>query len=224
MTCYRADNINPPLNDEISDFFSRGFNIFQISQNVRLGVLIFSMLWPFLDHFALKNSLKKAQNFSRASRANFFSGVLIFSKIQDFFRGGGFVEGRGFNIIPPVADAVSNEPSDQSYVGMMRWVIEFIYFIMYRFIGGIPIQVQNLLPVIFNVKLKNYFFGSLLGFLPQAFVFCSLGSGLENQIKKNIETPSFFELITSFEIYGPIIAFFVLLTFVFLLRKIFYKN
>ena len=80
--------LNPPLNDEISDFFSRGFNIFQISQNVRLGVLIFSMLWPFLDHFALKNSLKKAQNFSRASRANFFSGVLIFSKIQDFFRGG----------------------------------------------------------------------------------------------------------------------------------------
>ena len=76
------------FNDEISEFFSRGFNIFQISQNVRLGVLIFSMLWPFLDHFALKNSLKKTQNFSRASRANFFSGVLIFSKIQDFFRGG----------------------------------------------------------------------------------------------------------------------------------------
>ena len=60
------------FNDEISEFFSRGFNIFQISQNVRLGVLIFSMLWLFFDHFALKNSLKKAQNF-RALRARFFS-------------------------------------------------------------------------------------------------------------------------------------------------------
>ena len=39
----------------------------------------------------------------------------------------------------------------------------------------------------------------------------SLGSGLENQIKKNIDPPSLLELITSYEIYGPIIAFFFLL-------------
>ncbi len=100
---------------------------------------------------------------------------------------------------------------------------EFFVIFILRVIGGIPIQIQNVLPVLFNVKLKNFFLASI-GFVPQAFVFSSLGAGLENQIKENSEPPSFLELITSFEIYGPIIAFFFLLVFAFLLRKIFYKN
>ena len=36
-----------PLNDEISEFFSRGYVIFQISQNVWLGVVIFPTVLPF---------------------------------------------------------------------------------------------------------------------------------------------------------------------------------
>ena len=100
---------------------------------------------------------------------------------------------------------------------------EFFVIFLLRVIGGTPIQIQNLLPVLFNVKLKNFFLASI-GFVPQVFVFSSLGAGLENQIKKNAEPPSFLELITSFEIYGPIVAFFILLALVFLLRKIFYKN
>ena len=101
---------------------------------------------------------------------------------------------------------------------------EFFIIFLLRVIGGTPIQIQNLLPILFNVKLKIYFLASLLGFIPQAFIFSYLGAGLENQIKKNTEPPSLFELITSFEIYGPIIAFFFLLVFAFLLRKIFFKN
>jgi len=100
---------------------------------------------------------------------------------------------------------------------------EFFVIFILRIIGGIPIQIQNVLPVLFNVKLKNFFLASI-GFVPQAFVFSSLGAGLENQIKENAEPPSLLEFITSFEIYGPIIAFFFLLVFAFLLRKIFYKN
>ena len=100
---------------------------------------------------------------------------------------------------------------------------EFFAIFILRIIGGIPIQIQNVLPVLFNVKLKNFFLASI-GFVPQVFVFSSLGAGLENLIKENAEPPSFLELITSFEIYGPIIAFFFLLVFAFLLRKIFYKN
>ena len=100
---------------------------------------------------------------------------------------------------------------------------EFFVIFILRIIGGIPIQIQNVLPVLFNVKLKNFFLASI-GFVPQVFVFSSLAAGLENLIKENAEPPSFLELITSFEIYGPIIAFFFLLVFAFLLRKIFYKN
>ena len=100
---------------------------------------------------------------------------------------------------------------------------EFFVIFILRIIGGIPIQIQNVLPILFNVKLKNFFLASI-GFVPQVFVFSSLGAGLENQIKKNAEPPSFFELITSFEIYGPIIAFFFLLLLAFFLRKALYKN
>ena len=47
---------------------------------------------------------------------------------------------------------------------------EFTFFLIYRFIGGIPFQISNVLPVLFNVKLKNYFFGSLFGMAPQIFL------------------------------------------------------
>ena len=101
---------------------------------------------------------------------------------------------------------------------------EFIVILVYRFIGGIPFQIANLLPILFNVKLKNYFLGTFLGIIPQVFIIASLGAGLENQIKKNTEPPSFFELLTSFEIFGPIIAFFFLLILSFIGRKLFFKK
>ena len=34
---------------------------------------------------------------------------------------------------------------------------EFYYFIIYRAIGGIPFFIQNLLPILFNIKLRVYF-------------------------------------------------------------------
>ena len=71
---------------------------------------------------------------------------------------------------------------------------EFIFFIIYRFVGGIPFQIQNILPVLFNVKLKNYFFGSVLGMTPQIFVGATLGAGLNEIIQKNIEVPSLIDL------------------------------
>ena len=59
---------------------------------------------------------------------------------------------------------------------------EFFIIFLLRIIGGTPIQFQNILPVLFNIKLKNFFFGSLLGFAPQVYIFSALGSGLEKQI------------------------------------------
>ena len=95
---------------------------------------------------------------------------------------------------------------------------------MLRFIGGIPIQLQNLIPVLFNIKLKNYFFGSLVGIFPQAWIVVSLGAGLEKQIKKNSEPPSFIELLSSSEIYIPILAFAILFILTLLLRNFFLKK
>ena len=88
---------------------------------------------------------------------------------------------------------------------------EFIFFLIYRFIGGIPFFISNIIPTLFDVKVKNFLFGSILGMTPQLFVYVALGSGLENIINSNIEAPSFFSIIFSEEIYLPIVAFIILI-------------
>ena len=96
---------------------------------------------------------------------------------------------------------------------------EFLYFIIYRFIGGIPFAIANILPVLFNVKKTNYFFGTLLGIMPQLFIFSSLGSRLDEIIKNNASPPSIVEIITSPSIHIPIIAFIFLVVIISFLKK-----
>jgi len=101
---------------------------------------------------------------------------------------------------------------------------EFTFFLIYRFIGGIPFQIQNLLPVLFNIKIKNYFFGSFLGIIPQGFIVVSLGSGISKIIKNNDSIPTIKELLLSSEIYLPIIGFIFLVLLTIFLKKFFYKD
>jgi uncharacterized membrane protein YdjX (TVP38/TMEM64 family) len=101
---------------------------------------------------------------------------------------------------------------------------EFIYLLIYRFIGGIPWQLSCLLPTIFNVKANNFFFATLIGIIPQIFLAVSIGSGLEKIIDQNSEVPRIADIIFSQDIYIPILAFFGLIIITIFLRKIFYKN
>jgi uncharacterized membrane protein YdjX (TVP38/TMEM64 family) len=101
---------------------------------------------------------------------------------------------------------------------------EFLYLLVYRFIGGIPFQIQNVLPCIFNVKVYNYFWSTFLGMIPSLFIINFIGSGLEEIIDQNINAPSVIDLITSPSIYIPLIAFFGLLIITIFFRKVFYKN
>ena len=101
---------------------------------------------------------------------------------------------------------------------------EFLYLLIYRFIGGIPFQIQNVLPCIFNVKVYNYFWSTFLGMIPSIFIMISIGSGLEKIIDQNLNAPSVIDLITSPSIYIPLIAFFGLLIITIFFRKVFYKN
>ena len=101
---------------------------------------------------------------------------------------------------------------------------EFIYLLIYRFIGGIPWQLSCLLPTLFNVKVKNFFFATIIGIIPQIFLAVSIGSGLEKLIEQNSEVPKIIDVIFSQDIYIPILAFFALILFTIFLRKIFYKN
>ena len=100
---------------------------------------------------------------------------------------------------------------------------EFIYLLIYRFIGGIPFAIANVLPCIFNVKTFNFFWATFIGIFPQIFLISSIGSGLEKIIDQNLKTPNIMELIYSPEIYIPLIIFICLIIITIFLRKLFYK-
>ena len=101
---------------------------------------------------------------------------------------------------------------------------EFIYFIIYRAVGGIPFFIQNLLPIIFNIKIKNYFFGSMVGMAPQLFIGVSLGSGINKIIDENLNMPSFFDMIIEPEIYLPIIGLIIIFLVALIFRKQFFRQ
>ena len=101
---------------------------------------------------------------------------------------------------------------------------EFLYLLIYRFVGGIPWQLSCLLPAIFNVKVTNFFLASLIGIVPQIFLVVSIGSGLEKVIDQNSEIPQMKDIIFSSQIYIPILSFLFLVLITLFLRKLFYKN
>ena len=101
---------------------------------------------------------------------------------------------------------------------------EFVYLLVYRFIGGIPWVISCILPTIFNVRIINFFFATLIGIIPQIFLAVSIGSGLEKFIDNNLEAPGFLQLISSSEIYMPLIGFFILVLLSIIGRKIFYRK
>jgi uncharacterized membrane protein YdjX (TVP38/TMEM64 family) len=101
---------------------------------------------------------------------------------------------------------------------------EFIYLLVYRFIGGIPFPLSNLLPCIFNVKIKNFFWATMIGLIPQLFLMVSIGSGLEKIIEENLEAPKIKDIIYSPDIYIPMIAVVALVILTIIARRIFYKD
>ena len=101
---------------------------------------------------------------------------------------------------------------------------EFMYLLIYRFIGGIPWQLSCILPTLFNVRVINFFFATLIGIIPQVFLVVSIGSGLETIIGQNLKPPGVIDIIFSPEIYFPLGAFFILIITTIFLRKIFYKK
>ena len=101
---------------------------------------------------------------------------------------------------------------------------EFIFLLIYRFIGGVPWQLSCLLPTLFNVKIRNFFFATCIGIIPQIFLAVSIGNGLEKIIEENAEVPKISDILFSSEIYIPIFAFIFLVFITIFLRKLFYKN
>jgi len=102
---------------------------------------------------------------------------------------------------------------------------DILYFTGFRFVGGggAPYAVQNVLPILFDMRLKNYIIATFVGSAPSMFVTVSLGSGIEKVIDQNTEL-SIFNVLSSPDIYIPLIGFFTLLLIAFVIKKIYFKQ
>ena len=102
---------------------------------------------------------------------------------------------------------------------------DILYFMSFRFIGGggSPYAVQNVLPILFDMSVKNYVIATFVGSMPSMFVIVALGSGIEKVIDQNVEL-SVSTVLFSSEIYIPIIGFFIILFIAFVIRKFYFKQ
>ncbi len=102
---------------------------------------------------------------------------------------------------------------------------ELIYFLLFRFFGGggIPFGIQNILPVIFDMKIKNYLYSTFLGLIPSVFIINSLGEGMEKIIEKE-KAPTYYDIIIDPNIYLPLVGFAILLIISFFAKKKFFNE
>ena len=100
---------------------------------------------------------------------------------------------------------------------------EFYYFFIYRFIGGlgVPFGLQNLLPILFDMKKINYFLSSFLGFIPGFFIFNTIGAGLNTYIEQ-ADKFHIFDFIMTPDIYIPILMFACLMIISLIIKKKFF--
>ncbi len=102
---------------------------------------------------------------------------------------------------------------------------EFFYFFIYRFVGGlgVPFFLQNLLPILFGMKKRNYFLSSCLGFIPSFFIMNTIGAGINTYVQQ-ASNFSMINLILSKEIYFPILMFVSLIFLSLLIKKKYFDD
>jgi len=99
---------------------------------------------------------------------------------------------------------------------------ETLYFALYRMSGGgLPFFMQNLLPVIFSMKVKNYFYATLIGLIPAGFILAAIGAGIDKFLIK--DSLDWSGLLSDPDIYLPLIGFVIILIFGIIIKKNFFK-
>ena len=193
-----------------------GIDVF-VGENLYLNLLIFftfSVLWVLLLGFGLPILITAGILFGKwvgtlVAIISLSLGALLLYTIANFF----FV------------DLVNKllKKKFSNYIKIFK-KNEFFYFFIFRLTGGlgIPFALLNVLPIIFNIKKINYFFASLLGFIPSTFIFVSVGSGLNKFIKES-NNFSFINLIINKEIYLPILIFVIFIIISGIIKKVFFN-
>ena len=187
-----------------------------ITSNLIINILyfsIFTIIWVALLGFGSPITILSGILFGKwigtiVSVISMSLGALALYSIASFF----------------FSDIVKNilEQKFQRYIKLFQ-KNEFYYFFIYRFIGGlgVPFFLQNVFPILFNMKKINYFFSSLLGFVPGFFILNTIGAGLNIYIAK-AENFNLFELMLTPDIYFPILMFVSLIILSTIIKKRFF--
>ena len=100
---------------------------------------------------------------------------------------------------------------------------EFSYFFFLRVIPGIPFPIKNIMPVLFNIKLKNFFLATFLGELVPIVISVSIISGIAGAIESDKKLN--FDLLYAPEIFLPLLGLgFMVLLGNYLKKKYFRKK
>ena len=189
-----------------------------ISANIIINIFyffIFSVIWVALLGFGSPVLIISGILFGQiiGTLVSVFSisiGALILYSIGNFF----------FRDIVKVI----LEKKFEKYVQLFQ-KNEFFYFFIYRFIGGlgVPFGIQNLIPILFDMKKINYFFASFFGFIPGMFILNTIGSGLNYYIEQ-AQNFNIIDLILTPEIFVPILLFVGLMIISLLIKKRFFNE
>ncbi len=99
----------------------------------------------------------------------------------------------------------------------------FNYLLVLRLTPVAPFFVVNLAPAFFNVKLRDYVLATLLGMIPGAFVYASVGAGLRAALETGAAAnpnEAARAILLSPSVFGPILALIALALLPIVLRAL----
>lgn len=97
---------------------------------------------------------------------------------------------------------------------------EFDYFFLFRLIGGLkmPLILQNILPVVMNMRVKTFFISTLLGMGPSTFINVSIGSAFKKLSNVGVQE-NIINIFTEKEIFIPLFGIILLSTLSYIIKK-----
>ena len=193
----------------------------------------FTLLRDYLSYETLRNNHESLVNFKNE---NYWVTVIIFiisyitlvtfalpgSPIASLT--GGFLFGLAFGTFLNVTAAATGATliflAAKNGFGnkLTQRIDEISYLLLIRLIPIIPFAVANLVPALFGVSLRNFFFTTYIGIIPGGLVFTWLGSGLSDIFKQNQE-PN-FSIIFEIYVIGPILCLCLLSFLPIILKKL----
>ena len=98
---------------------------------------------------------------------------------------------------------------------------KYFSLILLRMLPGLPYQLVNVLPVLFNLSIRGYFISSLIGSIPSKFIIVFIAFKSKNQI---IYKDDFYiEFLVTNYIYIISIILFMYIIFI-IFKKYFFNN